>query len=77
MPKPKRSTDRHKQKTVSFRLPEELMDSFRSLADRNRRTLSGEVRIAIENHLAANSVPTDGEKSPMEGRKRPRPDGSS
>jgi hypothetical protein len=76
MPKPKRSTDRHKQKTVSFRLPEALMDSFRSLADRNRRTLSGEVRIAIENHLAANGVPNDGEKV-MDLRRRPRADASS
>jgi predicted DNA-binding protein len=68
--KPKRTTDRHKQKTVSFRLPEGLMDSFRKLADRNRRTLSGEVRIAIENHLAANGVPTDDEKLALDGRKR-------
>lgn len=58
----KKTADRHKQKTVSFRLPEPLMDSFRRLASRNRRTLSGEVRIAIENHLAANGVPTDEEK---------------
>jgi hypothetical protein len=75
MPKPKRSIDRHKQKTVSFRLPEELMESFRALADRNRRTLSGEVRIAIENHLAANSVPSDTEKPSGDGREKPSIDG--
>jgi hypothetical protein len=56
MPNSKKSSDRHKQKTVSFRLPENLMELFRVLASRNRRTLSGEVRIAIENHLAANGL---------------------
>src|SRR5437879_514088 len=52
MPNPKKTSDRHRHKTVSFRLPDSLMELFRSLATRNRRTLSGEVRIAIENHLA-------------------------
>jgi hypothetical protein len=80
LPMPKRNSDRRKQKTVSFRLPEALMDLFRTLADRNRRTLSGEVRIAIENHLAANGVPSGEEKgaaeaTPVDGRKRARVDG--
>jgi hypothetical protein len=73
MPSPKKNADRHQQKTVSFRLPENLMESFRALADRNRRTLSGEVRIAIENHLAANGVAADdapGENRGVDGRKR-------
>jgi predicted DNA-binding protein len=53
---PKKTSDRHKQKTVSFRLPEPLMELFRTLAERNRRTLSGEVRVAIEKHLAAHGI---------------------
>ena len=48
------SSDRHKQKTVSFRLPDYLMAQLRVLARRNRRTLSGEAQLAFENHLAAN-----------------------
>ena len=74
---PKRNSDRHKQKTVSFRLPESLMELFRTLADRNRRTLSGEVRIAIENHLVANGVPTgeETEKTLVDGKKRAKMDG--
>jgi hypothetical protein len=69
MAQPKKTSDRHKQKTVSFRLPEHLMEVFRTLAEQNRRTLSGEVRIAIENHLAAHGV------KPREDRS-PRRDGS-
>ncbi len=61
MPSSDKSSDRHKQKTVSFRLPEDLMELFRALASRNRRTLSGEVRIAIEKHLAANGVEHEGD----------------
>lgn len=76
MPSPKKIADRHKQKTVSFRLPEGLMECFRELASRNRRTLSGEVRIAIENHLAANGISAedggDGELRPTPGRKGPK-----
>lgn len=69
----KKNNDRHKQKTVSFRLPEDLMESFRTLAIRNRRTLSGEVRIAIENHLAANGIAADNADLPLgDGRKRPK-----
>jgi hypothetical protein len=49
--------DRHKRKTVSFRLPEKLMKQLRLLAQRNRRTLSGEAEVALENHLNSNGVP--------------------
>jgi hypothetical protein len=56
MPTKKKNSDRHRHKTVSFRLPEGLMELFRSLAARNRRTLSGEVQVAIESHLAAHGV---------------------
>jgi hypothetical protein len=68
----KKNADRHKQKTVSFRLPEALMECFRALASRNRRTLSGEVRIAIENHLAASGMAADDDAP---GRESPRSDG--
>jgi predicted DNA-binding protein len=56
MTRPRKQPDRHRQKTVSFRLPEELMAELRHLAERNRRTLSGEARVAFETHLAANGV---------------------
>jgi hypothetical protein len=60
----KRASDRHKRKTVSFRLPEQLMDQLRALARKNRRTLSGEAQIAFEQHLTALGVgPVDGEKN--------------
>jgi predicted DNA-binding protein len=46
--------DRSRPKTVSFRLPESLMEELRNLAKLNRRTLSGEVQIALEKHLQNN-----------------------
>jgi predicted transcriptional regulator len=49
-----KTPNRHKHKTVSFRLPDQVMKQLRKLARRNRRTLSGEAQIAFENHLAAN-----------------------
>jgi predicted DNA-binding protein len=59
MVRPRKKTDRHRHKTVSFRLAEELMHQLRLLAEQNRRTLSGEVRLALENHLANNAVAMD------------------
>jgi hypothetical protein len=56
MKRPHKRTDRHRQKTVSFRLPVPLMEQFRRLAQQNRRTLSGEAEIALENHLSANGL---------------------
>ncbi len=47
----KNKSNHHQQKTVSFRLPEDLMAELRDLAKRNRRTLSGELHLAIEEHL--------------------------
>lgn len=47
----KKKTSHHTQKTVSFRLPDGLMEELRALAKRNRRTLSGELQLAIEGHL--------------------------
>ena len=51
-----RTPDRHTQKTVSYRLPERLTEAIRELAKRNRRTLSGEVQLALEAHLASNGI---------------------
>ena len=56
MKRPKNAADRHTRKTVSFRLPERLTALLRVLAQRNRRTLSGETQIALENHLAAHGL---------------------
>ena len=54
MSRPKKNAGKHKQKTVSFRLPDDLMAQLRGLAKQNRRTLSGEVQLALENHLHSN-----------------------
>jgi hypothetical protein len=56
MPRSKKNPDRHQQKTVSFRLPEPLVDQLRLLAKRNRRTLSGEAQMAFENHLSRHGL---------------------
>jgi hypothetical protein len=72
MVRPRKGSDRHTQKTVSFRLPGHLMEQLRTLARRNRRTLSGEAQMAFEQHLSAHGlwsadddgVAGDGKKSP-------------
>jgi predicted DNA-binding protein len=46
-PKP----DRHQQKTISFRIPAQLMEALRTLAKRNDHTLSQEAGLAIEAHI--------------------------
>jgi predicted transcriptional regulator len=53
MARPKKTPHAPRRKTVSFRLPDELMAQMRLLARKNRRTLSGEVQIALERHLQA------------------------
>lgn len=64
MPKQlRKKTVRPRAKTVSFRLPDEVMAEMRNLASKNRRTLSGEVQIAMEQHLRANGLAEhDGKK---------------
>jgi hypothetical protein len=52
--KPKR--DRHRKKTYAMRLSELLMGQMRSLSDRNRRTVTMEVTIALEEYLAKNGL---------------------
>jgi hypothetical protein len=64
-----KNADRHRQRTVSFRLPDEVMDELRILAKRNRRTLSGEAQLAFEKHLAASGVDgTGSQKNDTERR---------
>lgn len=60
----KKKSNHHKQKTVSFRLPDELMAQIRELAKKNRRTLSGEVQIALELHLQTNGFSNSAAKAP-------------
>jgi hypothetical protein len=57
MGRPKKNADRHVHKTVSFRFPDALVEQMRVLAKRNRRTLSGEAQMALENHLARYGLP--------------------
>jgi hypothetical protein len=60
----KRKPDRHQQKTVSFRLPEPLVEQLRVLARANRRTLSGEAQLAFEKHLQKHGLwSPDGKKA--------------
>jgi predicted transcriptional regulator len=49
---PGRPGDRHMKKTYAMRLDEQLMEQVKLLAERNRRTSTMEVTIAIEKHLA-------------------------
>jgi predicted DNA-binding protein len=44
--------DRHRRKTVTFRLPVKLMKAMRTLAKRRGHTLACEAGLAIEAHLA-------------------------
>lgn len=48
--------DRHVNPILGIRLPDDLMVAFRQLAGDNRRTLTAEVAIALENHLKANGL---------------------
>jgi len=49
-PRRPRSADRHRaRKTISF--PPELLDLLAQLAERNKRPLSWEAKLAIERHL--------------------------
>jgi hypothetical protein len=52
--------DRHRQKTVTFRIPAHLMDALRELARRNRRTLWREAGLAIEAHLSQSQSKHEG-----------------
>jgi hypothetical protein len=54
---PKNKSTASQQKTVSFRLPDTLMAELRELAKKNRRTLSGELQMAIEDHLRRQANP--------------------
>jgi hypothetical protein len=48
----KQRPDRHRRKTVTFRIPVHLMEALRELATRNRRTLSREAGLAIKARLS-------------------------
>jgi hypothetical protein len=48
---PKKRPDRHRRKTVTFRIPADLMEALRESARRNRRTLWREAGLAIETYL--------------------------
>jgi hypothetical protein len=43
--------DRHRQKTVTIRVPLKVLDALRGLAKRNGHTLLGEAGLAIKAHL--------------------------
>lgn len=71
MARTKKPADRHKQRTFSFRLPEPLMELLRRLARENRRTLSGELQVALEHHLAAHGLKlAEGDGTRPDGKNR-------
>ncbi len=44
--------DRHKHKPLGLRLNVRVMNAMRQLAEKNRRTLTAEMEIALEKYLA-------------------------
>lgn len=46
----------HTMTRLIFNLPLELAEAIRQLARNNRRTLTAELILAVENHLKANEV---------------------
>ncbi len=61
----KRKAGRSKKKVVTMRLDEPLVEQLKELAERNRRTATMEVTIALECHLAkAGLWPPPSEQSP-------------
>lgn len=55
-PKPKpqpKSEDRHKFRPLGLRFSRQLIEAMRDLAEKNRRPLTTEITIALENHLTA------------------------
>jgi hypothetical protein len=54
MPDRKPKADRHRQKTITFRIPADLMEALRKQARRTGRTLSREAGLAIKAHLSQN-----------------------
>lgn len=52
----KRKGDRHKKRAYTVRLEDRLMRQLKSLADRNRRTTTMEVTIALEEYLGKNGL---------------------
>jgi hypothetical protein len=49
-------TDRHRNKTVTLRMPGKVMDALRKLAKRSGHTLTREASLAIEAHLQRSKV---------------------
>lgn len=47
----KRTSDRHKTKMFSVRLPKEVMEQLRGIAERNRRTITAELIMSLEKHF--------------------------
>lgn len=47
----KRTSDRHKTKMFSVRLPEQVMEQLRAIAEKNRRTITAELIISLEKHF--------------------------
>ena len=58
--------DRHKKRTVGMRLDEILTGQLKVLAERNRRTVTMEVTIAIEEYLSKNGLWPPRERLPGE-----------
>ena len=46
------------KEAVTVRLPVDLLERIRKLAEANRRLLSAEIQVALESHLNQFAVPT-------------------
>jgi hypothetical protein len=59
------STDSRPDVNVGARIPEDLRDELQALADRNERSFSGELRVAIRNWVdEQTSTPNREEQQP-------------
>ncbi len=62
----KRKADRHKKRSYTMRLEDRLMAQVKELAERNRRTATMEVTIALEEHLTKAGLWPPAAESPPE-----------
>jgi Arc-like DNA binding domain len=49
-----RKKDRHTKPRLAFHLPVELLDAFKAMASKNRRSITSELILAMESALKAN-----------------------
>jgi hypothetical protein len=48
---------------LETRVEQDIYDEFLALAQENERSIAGELRLAVKNHIAAQRAARDGDKS--------------